>query len=401
MAALVSRIAGVFVVVLPLLLLQTGCGGGGSIYDSNTFRSAIGDQTIPAQPQTSGSFFAGNGGSLFTQNNAPLALDRDGAPRISGSVLALIDIIGEVGNTGDQVGQVGEALFTGLRSASHDAGLRTLLGRVLKRLAVTTPEDTTGSISLLLAVTNEGIPQTTFDTRSCDGDASGGSNPFGGSYEIQTFSSNGSRSYFLSGNVITVNFHDCILDGTTLNGGLNISDFLFQDDPATEAYDPLMSGTVSFNGFSLGQDANLLSFATSSGTALSYSTRYQDVRPIASRINSGTLTISNADNKDDRLEDLEITIEFDDNNATYNLLAEGDIISSVSESRLSVTTLFPLHWQDNDSHPYSGSLHITDSGAASITLTALDRSLVQLEVDEDGDGVVDSSDTLAWSAVAP
>ncbi len=386
---------------LPMVLamLLAGCGGGNApLYNNATFSSAVGDQTIPDQPQGSSRSVAGNGSGFPNQNStATPALNRDNAPLISGSVLSLINTVGEVGDTGNQLGQVGSAIFTGLRKTRRGTGLRTVLGRVLGKLAT----DAATASPTILAVAHDGVPQTTFNTQSCDGDASAGSNPFGGSYDIQSFSSQGDRGFFLSGNVMTVNFYDCIIGDTTLNGGFNISDFLFQDDAATSAYDPLMSGTISFNGFSLGRDQRILNLATGSGGSLDYRSQYRADQLIMTRIASGALTISSEDNVNDRLQDLVISIDFDDNNATYSLLAEGDIVSSITEDKLTVATSFPLRWQDGDSHPYGGTLRITDSEGASLTVTALDMSLVRLEVDEDGDGVMDSSDTLAWTALAP
>ncbi|MFQ5487798.1 MAG: hypothetical protein ACE5ET_05060 [Gammaproteobacteria bacterium] len=403
MSVLLQRSVSVPVTALPLVLsiLLAGCGGGNApLYNNATFSSAVGDQTIPDQPQGSSRFVAGNGSGFPNQDSATPALNRDDAPLISGSVLSLINTVGEVGSTGNQVGQVGGTIFTGLRRATRGAGLRTVLGRVLGRLAASNGDSAAASPTIL-AVAHEGAPQTTFNTQSCDGDASGGSNPFGGSYDIQSFSSQGDKGFFLSGNVMTVNFYDCIISDTTLNGGFNISDFLFQDDAATSAYDPLMSGTISFNGFSLSRDQRILNLATGSGGSLDYRSQYRAEQLIMTRIASGALTISSEDNVNDRLQDLVISIDFDDNNATYSLLAEGDIVSSITEDKLIVATLFPLRWQEGDSHPYGGALRITDSEGASLTVTALDMSLVRLEVDEDGDGTMDSSDTLAWSALPP
>lgn len=93
-------------------------------------------------------------------------------------------------------------------------------------------------------------------------------------------------------------------------------------------------------------------------------------------------------------------LEFDVSSSedTSALLETFDFTLSISSlGRLTVETLEAFRTLAFADEPISGVLRIIGAGNGSITVTALDETNVQLEIDENGDGTVDATIITTWA----
>ena len=383
---------------LPLLLsLLAGCGGGnGPLYDNTAFSSATG-APVPGIP--------GGGDRTSTTQATPARspqLDMGLAPRLSASVLDLVTAVGQVGDTSHTVGVSGEGLFaTALRqrTAARMMDLGNVIGQAMKRIG---RASTASAPSNPILGVQGNMAAETFLTLRCEGDASAGADPHGGSYEIQHFISAPGRGYFLSGQVLTVNFYACVMNGVILDGGLNISDFQYATVTTNGLDEQIMAGTVSFNGLSLTRKGHApLTFSTGINAPLRYRARYRNGQAVSTHMESGNLVMSrNGDTVNDIFNQVTLYMMLDELTGTRNLQVAGGVTSSVLNDNLILSTPRPMAWQTGGRYPASGILRM-EAAPSILTLTALDASLVQLDLDRDGDGLVDASDTIPWSSVLP
>jgi hypothetical protein len=57
--------------------------------------------------------------------------------------------------------------------------------------------------------------------------------------------------------------------------------------------------------------------------------------------------------------------------------------------------------QAADAYPSQGQLLITGASGSTLLVTALNSTQVQLQVDANGDGTVDSTTTATWASLIP
>jgi len=201
-------------------------------------------------------------------------------------------------------------------------------------------------------------------------------------------------------------------------------------DPGDFSYDITVndvtgdfSGSISFNAYcDLGETMNgTTSFSgkynqtTNDFDSLNISfTELQDTTSQGSNTLSGTLIIDNTKSP------VQITMNLldRDNHTSDVFKAENFIITDAvasngtyedvtmqgrfyipAEGYVDLSTLQPLHILITDGWPSSGKLKVTGDNKSSVTLTALDNTSYQVDIDTDGDGVTDSTSTGSWAAL--
>ncbi len=201
-------------------------------------------------------------------------------------------------------------------------------------------------------------------------------------------------------------------------------------DPGDFSYDITVndvtgdfSGSISFNAYcNLGETMNgTTSFSGKyNQTTKDFDnfnitfTELQDTTPQDSNTLSGTLIIDNTKSP------IQITMNLlDRDNLTSEVFkAENFIITDAiasngsyedvtmqgrfyipTEGYVDLSTPQPLRILTVDDWPSSGKLKITGDNNASATLTALNSTSYQVDIDTDGDGVTDSSSTGSWAAL--
>ena len=84
-----------------------------------------------------------------------------------------------------------------------------------------------------------------------------------------------------------------------------------------------------------------------------------------------------------------------------SLTLTGSFTSQSLGGRVTISTPHALMQQNGDAYPSQGSVLITGASGSTLLVTALNTTQVQLQVDANGDGTVDSTTTTTWTALIP
>jgi hypothetical protein len=83
--------------------------------------------------------------------------------------------------------------------------------------------------------------------------------------------------------------------------------------------------------------------------------------------------------------------------ATHSV--EGQFASTALGGSVTLATLTPFVLRDGDPNPYAGAVRATGAMGSRLTFTVLDETFVRLDVDADGDTIVEFSVTTTWLAL--
>jgi hypothetical protein len=86
---------------------------------------------------------------------------------------------------------------------------------------------------------------------------------------------------------------------------------------------------------------------------------------------------------------------------TNTLTLTGSFVSQSIGGRVTIATPHGLVQQAADAYPSQGQLLITGASGSTLLVTALNSTQVQLQVDANGDGTVDSTTTATWASLIP
>lgn len=179
--------------------------------------------------------------------------------------------------------------------------------------------------------------------------------------------------------------------GSVLNGGMVLTVTDFQGDVTSGAY--LLGMTMTLTAFEVVEGATTAS--TTGSISFSIDTTVPTVTTITLSTDSISTTI---DGVTEAVADLNIVIVQDSStfpesvtvDTTFRLTTPqiaGDII---------VTTSTMLQ-SSGDGFPFSGEILIRGASNASITIIALDATMVRLEIDTNGDGSADEIVDTTWA----
>jgi len=124
--------------------------------------------------------------------------------------------------------------------------------------------------------------------------------------------------------------------------------------------------------------------------------------PVYSFDATADLSVSSAE-RNIQLIDWQQISTLNTDSSELQITMSGQYITSEVEGRLTVSTIEPLHYQldmttgsDIDQAALlSGVIQITATDSSSVTITILDSATAQLDIDNDGNGTIDDSITVA------
>ena len=191
-----------------------------------------------------------------------------------------------------------------------------------------------------------------------------------------------------TGDSVSMSANNCTFSGVTMNGSISVSNIVVTGDQVTPPYSLQLSLTTS--GFSVSSGGEVaaingdgtISESTSDGVTFTSSFSGAGIQLTAG---GETLTLTN----------YQITNIENGANDAYSV----DISATISISSLGgsviVTTDVPL----SGVFPFEADAgHITCTGDnSSVTITVIDSTSVQLEVDSDGDGIMDDTFPETWA----
>ena len=209
-------------------------------------------------------------------------------------------------------------------------------------------------------------------------------------------------TFTLSGNVanpLTITVGDTISmvfsmcndgDGQVLDGGMDITITAFNGSLDTNLFE--MGMTVSIASLSM-DDGGMNGPAEVDGSFnLLIDTR---LFPVTKTMVSGELLSMVAGTRSVTMKDFVSDGELDEGAFTITVIASGKVESDRFDGQATYITEVPFV-SSIDSNPYAGQMLITGANNSTIRVTALDVEMVRLEMDYNGDGLVDDTRDVTW-----
>lgn len=198
---------------------------------------------------------------------------------------------------------------------------------------------------------------------------------------------------FSSGDSFTVTFSGCVEDGTTLNGGMSLTGFTLTGDPSVVA------------PWSLGADVGFDNVSVSEGGAsasingdVGLTAQSSDGIDVSSRLSGSSLSLAIA-GKTLTLSSFAFIYNEDLNTLAFSLDMDATLQSSTLNGNMTLTTPTPLTGIDLSTFPDAGILQINGANNSRVTLTATGGDTVRLDIDSNGDGVIDETQSTTWTAL--
>ena len=192
-----------------------------------------------------------------------------------------------------------------------------------------------------------------------------------------------------TGDTLTLLYNNCTVSGITVSGGLSISGFT-SVKPSTAAF--TTTGRISFNSFAYSDGTTT---GTINGT-IDFSVSTSDGNIVNSTISNGSLSVAKP-GATLTLSGYSINQTKNGSTGAYTLSASGTVTSSALGGTVTFTTTTPYQGTGT-ANPSSGAIKITGAGSSSVTLTALDSTNIRLDVDANGDGIVEPPPiSMTWA----
>lgn len=193
-----------------------------------------------------------------------------------------------------------------------------------------------------------------------------------------------------SGDTYVLSFTNCLDLGETLNGQVTIGNFQVTGDPTSTNFSLSAAisinltivdslGTMSINGaftVTMAQSGNALTMSISSSS-------------LTMTDNGETLTIGN----------FTVTFTEDLGTGAYTIAFDGPVTSTDLGGTVVVDTTLPFAG-GGSANPTSGSMTISGANNTRVVVTVVGVNAVQLQIDANGDGTLESTQMTTWSALS-
>lgn len=323
----------------------------------------------------SGSSGGGSGGSGGSGSGSSGTITSSNAAAFAANILYLADF-------SDYFDAAG-TIITGVVS-SEPRHHRTTIGNLINwQIAVVANLPYTTTPTRIYAA---GIFPTSSPGNACAG---------GGNFDI-TWTDANTNNTVDAGDSASVTFNACSIDTgyDPVDGGLDIDITSITGDPATDSDWTLGADIVfndlifTFTGGSETVNATVtLSQSLASGT--NFSTNYTGNLDGTGTDTGGSYTYY--------LHNMDITGTEDSSSGSWTFAANCDGNDSTI-GNFTVATISPF--AGTGTYPDSGSAKVTAADNSSITLTTITATDVQLDVDTNGDNIIDASVSTTWNFLA-
>jgi hypothetical protein len=193
-----------------------------------------------------------------------------------------------------------------------------------------------------------------------------------------------------AGDHISFTYQDCDQgEGAVLDGGFEMTVRTFQGDVANGSF--LMTVDLAMDGFGVLQDGQ--GSTIDGGFSMTLDTR--DANALRIEVSGETLDLATG-SEFASLADFRTAITVDTQLQTSTLEVDGYLMSSAFSGEVRYETLeaFDL---DAAGMATAGRIRITGARNATIEITILGEQNAQLDIDVDGNGVVDEVVTVSWT----
>ncbi|WP_405243640.1 hypothetical protein [Lentisalinibacter salinarum] len=196
------------------------------------------------------------------------------------------------------------------------------------------------------------------------------------------------------GDTITALFENCDdNEGYVINGGIELTIAAIEGDPLTNVF--LVTLDMVLTGLVVTDDSGA---ATADGD-LTLTVDSLDFPVILTALSGSELMLSET-GLSVTFEDYDHTLTVDTGVVPQTFLAEvfGRMGSSALAGTVDYETVVPIQ-ATGDNPPYTGEILITGADDSRVRIVIVSEGVVRLEIDEDGDGVVDEFVDTTWDAL--
>jgi len=271
-------------------------------------------------------------------------------------------------------------------------------------------------------------PTTSPITGVCDAPSPNSSNPDAGTYTITAWSPSSSFTppqgvlyQTPDGNTLDVQFTDCVIQGLDIDGGFGVTHLSFADNLSTPDRTELASGRIIFEGLVIRNVGHVTSFNTWDGgngqKFVSFTTSEMPDGSIRTDMTTGDMVLTQ-DQSNQNLENILVSLDFfyayqpatdnivlniDGNVSHVNIDSE---LLGIHKADLLVATPAMIDWYNSENAPYDGTAALTENSIVTATparmiLTVQSDGSVQLDLDLDGNGVIDGAGSIyPWADLA-
>jgi hypothetical protein len=206
-----------------------------------------------------------------------------------------------------------------------------------------------------------------------------------------------STSTITAGDTLTIATNNCVDSGSTLNGSMTVT---FNAFTGTFSSTGAWSGSLTYNFANTVITTGSDSTAVDGDMSMSYNqSSYQVASYSVSGNSLQTTTVTSGTSTSRTISTYSYTGTRSGNLYTFtpNFTISGSL-GKLGNTSFSVTTLTAFK-QNGSSYPYEGVMKITATDNTSVTLTAIDSTSVKLDIDSDGDGTTNQTNTITWAAL--
>ena len=202
-----------------------------------------------------------------------------------------------------------------------------------------------------------------------------------------------------SGDSLHANFHNCYESsvGATLDGGMSLTFGSITGDPTITNSAYTLSASFSFDNLAITDNAG----KQSANGDMSISEDTSDGINVATTLKGSSISFAQSGGPSVKLENYNLSATDNNNTSAYSLYGSGRVTDSdlggYVDFAIDSSTPFEGVGTQN---PASGTMTITGADKSSIRVSVIDTTSVQLQVDADGDGIYESTDTKSWSDLA-
>ena len=184
---------------------------------------------------------------------------------------------------------------------------------------------------------------------------------------------------------VTFEYASCVEGDTTTNGRFSMRVTGFSGDPASGVFSFSVATTITTLQITVAGETATLNGSVSISISAAAST-------VTTTVTSSSISVG-AGGSSHTLRDYSSVHTLA--SASFTLDVSGSLTSSDFEGTVNFDTTALLQGM-GDSYAFTGQLLITGANGATIKVIVLDSTFVRLEVDSNGDGIVDATLDVTW-----
>jgi len=313
----------------------------------------------------------GSGGGSNPAIMSPVAITVDNAKDVAGTAVMSVASTGGIGEgTSTILTSVDITKKSGVKTmnSSNAFGFKHFIYRQLERARAE------GIVNQTLGVLTISLTETCVD---------GGSLTFNGNIAVQGKLSNG--------DAFSLSADRCSESGSIANGNLDVTINSISGDLLSPPY--TLSISIKLSSLSITDNSGTF---TGSGDMTITESKVDNINT-TTKITGNSFAFSDASGTS-TLSNYQLSLTDNANTLAYTFDIAGTVSSALVGGTVDCQTL-TIFEGVGDLDPDRGVMKCSGSGGSSEMITAVDNANVRLDIDSDGDGIIDSTINTTWAAI--